>query len=101
MTSTLALSAADEGTLRAILDAYLPAHVRVGVFGSRAAGQPKPWSDIDLALSGPEKLPLSLLAELREAFDESELGPKVDLVDRACVSAEFDRIIGETLRPLR
>lgn len=101
MTATSTLSAEELALLKAILDAHLPPNVRVGVFGSRATGSAKPWSDIDLALAGPEQLSLSLLAELREAFDKSELGPKVDLVDRACVSDEFDQIIEKTFKPLR
>lgn len=96
MTATLALTAAEESLVRAILARHLPAGVRAYVFGSRAGGVTKAWSDLDLALAGDGPLPLALLAELAEAFDESALPWKVDLVDRSAVSAAFGRIIDES-----
>lgn len=93
MTATLALAPHELAEVRAILAAHLPPGVTAGVFGSRAGGTPKPWSDLDLVLAGPEPLPLSLIAALLEAFDESALPWKVDLVDRRMVSAPFGRII--------
>ncbi|MFD2580462.1 hypothetical protein ACFSTD_21530 [Novosphingobium colocasiae] len=44
-------------------------------------------------------MPLSLMAELAEAFEESPLPFKVDLVDRATVNAAFGAIIDATARP--
>lgn len=93
---TLALASHEAATVRAILVRHLPAGVEVAVFGSRAGGKVKPASDLDLALLADGPLPLEVLAELAEAFDESSLPWKVDLVDRACVSPEFDRLIEAT-----
>lgn len=93
---TLALASGDEATVRAILARHLPPGVQVAVFGSRAGGRVKPGSDLDLALLADGPLPLEVLADLAEAFDESPLPWKVDLVDRACVSAAFDRLIEAT-----
>lgn len=93
MSAALALSAQEARIVRAILAAHLPPGVAVSVFGSRARGAAKPWSDLDLALEGAAPLPLSVLAALAEAFDESDLPWKVDLVDRAAVSPEFAAII--------
>ena len=105
MTSTLALSEGDLAIVQTILAQHLPAGVRVSVFGSRAGGDPKPWSDLDLALhcQSPmvfEPLPLALIAALAEAFDEAPLPWKVDLVDRGTVSEAFGRIIDQTAVPL-
>lgn len=86
--------------VRDILSHWLPDGVSVRVFGSRAGGIPKAWSDLDLALIGREALPLSLLALLREAFDESALPWKVDLVDYRSVSPEFAAIIDRDSVPL-
>lgn len=91
--TALALTAEELAAVRAILAAHLPEGVRAGVFGSRAGGKPKPWSDLDLVLDSRAALPLSLLAELAEAFDESVLPWKVDLVDRRAVSDTFGEII--------
>lgn len=93
MSETLALSPEELAEVRAILARHLPQGIAVSVFGSRARGQAKPWSDLDLALEATEALPLAVLAELAEAFDESALPWKVDLVDRRTVSPEFAAII--------
>lgn len=93
MNEALALSEGERAEVLSILAAHLPPGVRIHVFGSRAGGCPKPWSDLDLALEGNAILPLSLLAELAEAFDESALPFKVDLVDRKAVSPAFGAII--------
>ena len=90
---TPALTEGQLAEVRAILDAHLPGQVSASVFGSRAGGTPKPWSDLDLVLHGPAALPLSVLAALAEAFDESALPWKVDIVDRHAVSDDFAKII--------
>ena len=100
MTSRLAVSGSELEEVKAILDDLLPSDVQVSVFGSRARGTPKPWSDLDLALHGPQPLTIELLGALREAFDESGLPWKVDIVDRCSVSPEFGGIIDETMLPL-
>lgn len=79
--------------VRTVLARYLPPGVRVGVFESRAGGSPKPWSDLDLVLDGQGPLPLVVLATLAEAFDESALPWKVDLIDRHLVTDAFGAII--------
>ena len=96
----LAVAPEQLAEIRAILARHLPENVSIGVFGSRAGGNPKPWSDLDLVLEGPEPLPFSLLGTLAEAFDESALPWKVDLVDRRAVSEAFGRIIDATRKEL-
>jgi len=65
----------------------------VWVFGSRANGTAKTYSDLDLALIGPLPLGLARLAELREAFEESALPFKVDLIDGAALTPAFRQVI--------
>jgi predicted nucleotidyltransferase len=93
VNAALHLSDEELAEVRAILRQWLPEGATVRVFGSRAGGQPKPWSDLDLALLAADALPLSLMAALRDAFDESALPWKVDLVDCRSVSPEFAAII--------
>ncbi|SNY49692.1 Predicted nucleotidyltransferase [Arsukibacterium tuosuense] len=76
----------------AILQRYL-ANYPVWAFGSRVNGKPKPYSDLDLAIISEQPLPLSLLAEVAEAFSESDLPWKVDLVDWATTSERFRQVI--------
>ena len=55
------------------------------IFGSRALGNYKPGSDIDLAIFGVNVTP-KILAELSESFYESDLPYMVDLCDFATLS---------------
>lgn len=66
-------------------------HVRA--FGSRVKGNAKPFSDLDLAIMTDVPLPLEKHAELVEAFSDSDLAWKVDLVDWAATSDAFKQII--------
>lgn len=65
----------------------------VWAFGSRAGGQPKPYSDLDLAVLGEAALSLSERADLADAFSESDLPYKVDIVDWHLISDDFRRIV--------
>lgn len=96
----LTLAADELAIVRAILAACLPDGVTAFAFGSRAGGRPKPWSDLDLVLEGPQPLSLDLMAELAERFSESSLPWKVDLVDRAAIDEEFGRIVDRAKVPL-
>jgi type I restriction enzyme S subunit len=62
-------------------------------FGSRAKFLAKPYSDLDLALKGKRPLNLESLVDLRNAFSESDLRFKVDLVEWSSVSDDFRAII--------
>lgn len=78
----------------AILQRYLPNN-EIWAFGSRVKGNAKPFSDLDLAIISDTSLPLALLAEVAEAFSESDLPWKVDLVDWATTSERFRQVIAE------
>lgn len=59
-------------------------HIKAWLFGSRARGDHRPFSDIDIALQAPDgAIPREHLAALREAFEESCIPYRVDLVDLA------------------
>ena len=86
----LHLPSAQLAALRHILASRLPAGVKVQIFGSRATGiRLKPHSDLDLLVVGPEKLPLLLLGDLREALSESDLPFAVDIVEAQYAEPEF------------
>jgi len=61
----------------------------VQAFGSRVTGTAKPFSDLDLAVMGDKPLPLKMRVRLEEAFAESELPWKVDVLDWAQTDTEF------------
>ena len=52
----------------------------VWIFGSRARGEHRPYSDVDLVFETPAPLPVGLLGKIRENLEESRLPVKVDLV---------------------
>lgn len=86
----LCLPTAHADCVRRILLAHLPSGARVSVFGSRATGRGlKAHSDLDLLIDSPGGLPLATVAELREAFAESNLPFSVDLLQRCDASVEF------------
>ena len=82
----------DLNTVLEILDAHVP-DCEVWVFGSRAAGRAKEFSDLDLAIVGEEPLSATTLADLKDSFTESDLPFKVDIVDWADTSQSFRNII--------
>lgn len=59
------------------------------LFGSRARGDARQWSDIDLAIESDNDLPPEILSALREAFEESHLLLNVDVVDLRDASVEI------------
>lgn len=82
-----------------ILARYLPGR-EAQLFGSRANGTAKPYSDIDLVIMGDELLPVTTMRILRDAFDDSDLPFQVDLVEWAGTSEEFRKVIETTAVPL-
>jgi len=78
--------------IQQILAEIVP-QIEVWAFGSRVNGNPKPFSDLDLALIDRQAIPLGTRANLAEAFSESDLPWKVDLVDWHSISPEFQKII--------
>jgi len=65
----------------AIIRAYIPVDAAdLILFGSRARGDARRWSDIDVGVRPRRPLPAGLLAETRAALEESSLLLNVDLV---------------------
>ena len=83
-----------------VLARHLPDR-EVRLIGSRVTGRAKPFSDLDLVIMGDEPLALRALAELRDAFDDSELPFTVDIVEWASASEAFRRVIAERAQLFR
>jgi hypothetical protein len=70
--------------------------VDVYLFGSRARGDHRLASDVDLALDPRGPLSRAKLAALREALEESPVPLRVELVDLSRVDASFrKRVLAE------
>lgn len=78
--------------VRGILERYVPEY-EVRAFGSRVAGCAREFSDLDLAIITSEPLSFELLGQIRDAFSESDLPFKVDVLDWSTTSADFRRLI--------
>jgi predicted nucleotidyltransferase len=81
--------------VKSILKTYVPER-EIWVFGSRAGGKVKPYSDLDLCIMGDEPLGLGAMADLQDAFSESDLPIRVDLVLWANTAENFREIIQNT-----
>ena len=88
----LDLSPEQLAEIRRILQNHIPERT-VRAFGSRVQGIAKPFSDLDLAVMGETPLDFRQLAALKDAFAESNLPFRVDVVDWAATSEAFRRII--------
>ena len=80
-----------------IVKQVLKSHVsdcEVRAFGSRVnGGEAKKYSDLDLVIIGRSKLSSRKLAELKSAFQESNLSIRVDILDWRRIPARFRKII--------
>ena len=88
------LNPQDWEEVKRILGRFIPG-LEVWAFGSRAKLNAKPYSDLDLAVISRHPLPIATMAALREAFDESDLTIKVDVVDWVTTKDQFRKIILE------
>jgi len=63
------------------------------LFGSRARRDARAASDIDLAIRAKVRVPADLLAEARQALEDSSVPFRIDLLDYATASPELRRAI--------
>ena len=80
-----------------ILDDYLPTR-EVMAFGSRAADTSKPYSDLDIAVMGSDPVNFETLALLKDAFSESDLPFRVDILQWCRINPEFKKVIQSQLQ---
>ena len=78
--------------IKNILKKNIPEY-QVIAFGSRVTGTYKPHSDLDLCIVTHTPLTLLQLASLKEAFTESDLPFRIDIVDWSTLSLGFKQII--------
>ncbi len=90
--SSVDIAPKDLETVKQILAHHVPEY-DVYVFGSRAQHAARKFSDLDLAVITDKPLEALRRAELKEAFSESDLPFKVDVVDWADTKEAFRKII--------
>ena len=92
MNASIDISPDDLETVRKILTKHVPKY-KVLAFGSRVTWTARQYSDLDLVLITVEPLDIKRMSELREAFVQSNLPFRVDIVDWASTSDSFRKII--------
>lgn len=80
------------GVVRNILRRYVPDR-EVLAFGSRTTRTADDYSDLDIAIMGEDPLPLPVASALSEAFEDSDLPFRVDIVVWARTDDSFRAII--------
>lgn len=93
----VALTPAQAQTVCGILDRVVPG-AEVRVFGSRAAGRARPFSDLDLLFIVPARLSWLQRADLRDQFEASDLPFRVDVVEaEGLASGMAERVASESV----
>lgn len=96
----LTLSKHEKSLILQLLKQHFPT-AEYRCFGSRVNGTHQPYSDLDIAIISAQPLPLAAWSEADEAFADSDLAYKIDLVDYARVSPEFQQHINTSSVPLQ
>ncbi len=97
---SVALTAAELSAVHGIVEKVVPG-AQVCVFGSRATGRARPYSDLDLLIVEPARLSWLQRADLRDLFEASDLPFRVDLVEAEGLSQGMvERVTRESI-PLR
>ena len=79
-------------TVKSILAEHVP-ECEVRAFGSRATWTARDYSDLDLAVVGEEPIDWRTLGRLKEAFEESALPMRVDVLDWHTISESFQEVV--------
>lgn len=78
---------------RILTDFFKKYDVAIYLVGSRAKGEYRRHSDIDIAIEPRQELPEGLIANLREQIEESTIPYKVDIINLRTTSDEFRKQI--------
>lgn len=72
--------------------------LRAWVFGSRATGHARPFSDLDILIDAPHALDWRDRADLADAFEASDLPFRVDVVEASRLAPGIaPRVLAERL----
>jgi len=86
--------------VKQILNANVP-NYKALMFGSRVHGTARKFSDIDIALIGPEKIDWREIESLKDIFAESDLPMIVDIVDFNSIAKSFKKIINKNYEVIK
>ena len=75
-----------------VLSALVP-QAKIYLYGSRALGTHRQWSDIDLALDAGTKLDAGIVEEAKEVLEALRTPYRYDVIDLNGVSDKFRAIV--------
>lgn len=81
--------------ISSIITEYLPGSL-IYLFGSRAKGDAESTSDFDIAIDAAEKIPLDIIARIRDEIEELNTLKNVDIIDLNRVNTKLREIIQRT-----
>ena len=86
----------DESTIAKIKNIMFqfldPKKDKVFIFGSRATGKGRKFSDIDIGIECHDKISEKLVGDIKEKFEESDLPYMIDVVNFSHVSDTFKKV---------
>lgn len=100
MTKKITLKKAENEIKKIIFRFLNPKKYQVFIFGSRAIGKAKKYSDYDVGIFGKKPVPWHILSIIEEDLEESDLPYKVDLVDFSLVPKKFKEIALSEIKKL-
>ncbi|MFH1832504.1 MAG: nucleotidyltransferase domain-containing protein [bacterium] len=85
----------DKNEIIDIIKKHIP-NCKIYLFGSRARGTNRPGSDIDIVLDMGKKIERSLIADINDELEESNIVFGVDVLDFNSISQDIkDQILKE------
>ncbi len=78
-----------------IIAGYLP-ESRIFLFGSRAKGDAKENSDVDIAIDADTKIPLDIIARIKGELAQLNTLKGIDIIDLNRVNTKLRRIVLKT-----
>lgn len=79
--------------IKKIVFSYLdPKKDKIFIYGSRARGGDRKFSDVDIGIVSKRKLDTLTLSNIEEAFEESDIPYTVEVVDFNTVTSDFRRL---------
>lgn len=89
------------GLLRQIVREYLPDPAyRVFIFGSRAEGTNRKFSDVDIGILGPNPVPSRILLNIEDELEKSDIPYLAQVIDFTTVEEKFKKIAASVTIPI-
>lgn len=78
--------------LKSILNKYLPEpDYKYFVFGSRTGTKHRKFSDLDIGILGPSEIPGSILVQIKQDLNDSDIPYLTEVIDFSTVSEDFKK----------